>query len=148
MYWVFLCLSSGTDLQKSRHVLKSLILCNKVLSYLITVLGYLFPRHLLCCQQWHRTVSHRWDHRRENGEHTGQSSTDGCRSWPGSLCQHCQVRIVLPSDTQLSSLRRDMQIQNWTIYCWVTCGLITDRWARLTLCYPLMQDSAIYWQVS
>ena len=34
MYWVLLCLSSGTDLQKSRHVLKSLSLCNKVLSYL------------------------------------------------------------------------------------------------------------------
>ena len=28
------CLSSGTDLRKSRHVLKSLTLCNKVLSYL------------------------------------------------------------------------------------------------------------------
>ena len=27
-------MSSGTDLQKSRHVLKSLSLCNKVLSYL------------------------------------------------------------------------------------------------------------------
>ena len=31
---MLLCLSSGTDLQKSRHVLKSLSLCNKVLSYL------------------------------------------------------------------------------------------------------------------
>ena len=63
-----------------------------VMVILITVFGYLFPRHLLCGQQWHRAVSHRRDHRRENGEHTGQSSTDGCSSWPGSLCQHCQVR--------------------------------------------------------
>ena len=39
MYWVLLCLSSGTDLQKSRHVLKSLSLCNKVLSYLILSLS-------------------------------------------------------------------------------------------------------------
>ena len=31
---MLLCLSSGTDLQKSQHVLKSLSLCNKVLSYL------------------------------------------------------------------------------------------------------------------
>ena len=31
---MLLCLSSGTDLQKSRHVLKSLSLCNKVLSYI------------------------------------------------------------------------------------------------------------------
>ena len=37
MYWVLLCLTSGTDLQKSRHVLKSLSLCNKVLSYLISL---------------------------------------------------------------------------------------------------------------
>ena len=37
MYWVLLCLSSGTDLKKSRHVLKSLSLCNKVLSYLISL---------------------------------------------------------------------------------------------------------------
>ena len=34
-----LCLSSGTDLKKSRHVLKSLSLCNKVLSYLILSLS-------------------------------------------------------------------------------------------------------------
>ena len=35
-----LCLSSGTDLQKSRHVLKSFDpLCNKVLSYLILSLS-------------------------------------------------------------------------------------------------------------
>ena len=32
MYWVLLCLTSGTDLQKSWIVLKSLFLCNKVLS--------------------------------------------------------------------------------------------------------------------
>ena len=37
MYWVLLYLSSGTDLQKSRHVLKSLSLCNKVLSYLLVL---------------------------------------------------------------------------------------------------------------
>ena len=36
---MLLCLSSGTDLQKSRHVLKSLSLCNKVLSYLILSLS-------------------------------------------------------------------------------------------------------------
>ena len=34
---MLLCLSSGTDLKKSRHVLKSLSLCNKVLSYLISL---------------------------------------------------------------------------------------------------------------
>ena len=34
---MLLCLSSGTDLQKSRHVLKSLSLCNKVLSYLLSL---------------------------------------------------------------------------------------------------------------
>ena len=39
MYWVLLCLSSGTDLKKSRYVLKSLSLCNKVLSYLILSLS-------------------------------------------------------------------------------------------------------------
>ena len=55
MYWVLLCLSSGTDLQKSRHVLKSLSLCNKVLSYLISL--SLFPQctskllHLKLCSQ-------------------------------------------------------------------------------------------------
>ena len=32
MYWVLLCLSSGTDLQKSWLMLESLSLCNKVLS--------------------------------------------------------------------------------------------------------------------
>ena len=32
---MLLCLSSGTDLQKSRHVLKSLSLCNEVLSSLL-----------------------------------------------------------------------------------------------------------------
>ena len=36
---MLLCLSSGTDLQKSRHVLTSLSLCNKVLSYLILSLS-------------------------------------------------------------------------------------------------------------
>ena len=36
---MLLCLSSGTDLKKSRHVLKSLSLCNKVLSYLILSLS-------------------------------------------------------------------------------------------------------------
>ena len=34
---MLLCLSSGTDLKKRRHVLKSLSLCNKVLSYLISL---------------------------------------------------------------------------------------------------------------
>ena len=46
MYWVLLCLSSGTDLKKSRHVLKSLSLCNKVLSYLILSLSLCV---VLCC---------------------------------------------------------------------------------------------------
>ena len=33
MYWVLLFMSSGTNLQKSQLVLKSLSVCNKVLSY-------------------------------------------------------------------------------------------------------------------
>ena len=41
---MLLCLSSGTDLKKSRYVLKSLSLCNKVLSYLI--LSYECPLEL------------------------------------------------------------------------------------------------------
>ena len=43
---MLLCLSSGTDLQKSRHVLKSLSLCNKVLSYLSYLSPFLSPLSL------------------------------------------------------------------------------------------------------
>ena len=48
---MLLCLSSGTDLKKSRHVLKSLSLCNKVLSYLILSLSLspLRSRFLCLC---------------------------------------------------------------------------------------------------
>ena len=49
---MLLCLSSGTDLKKSRHVLKSLSLCNKVLSYLILSLSLslilVVPLNLFC----------------------------------------------------------------------------------------------------
>ena len=58
MYWVLLCLSSGTDLQKSRHVLKSFSLCNKVLSYLIlSYLSFWWFHFSPSWQSWTQTFS-------------------------------------------------------------------------------------------
>ena len=51
---MLLCLSSGTDLKKSRHVLKSLSLCNKVLSYLILSLSRPHPFYLINADRYHR----------------------------------------------------------------------------------------------
>ena len=63
MYWVLLCLSSGTDLKKSRYVLKSLSLCNKVLSYLILSLSlfffFFFYRHDRRNTIWHKRLKYR-----------------------------------------------------------------------------------------
>ena len=49
-----LCLSSGTDLKKSRYVLKSLSLCNKVLSYLsLSPLQFSVTLRFLCIAKLH-----------------------------------------------------------------------------------------------